>query len=225
MRVFHFDVSFYNILSGFLYFYYFFFLFAITDDDNAFVHGILTSDNLFDGTITTNLEQYYIEPSNKYSNDLHKTGVHSIVYKISDVEMHQMPHHHSHLLTTPPSNIPTTNGNNNHVNDAAAAIDVNDLKNANADDDDSVLDSSIKNIDNNNFVVRSATVAESKHCASEILRKKYKNEYKKRRKYDDKITDDINNYVNDGGIKLQKRNKRWLPDEVCYIIYNILLNS
>lgn len=50
------------------------------------VHGILTTDNLFDGTITTNFEHYYIEPSSKYSKDLHGNGVHSIVYKASDVE-------------------------------------------------------------------------------------------------------------------------------------------
>lgn len=50
------------------------------------VHGILTTDNLFDGTITTKFEHYYIEPSSKYSKDLHGNGVHSIVYKASDVE-------------------------------------------------------------------------------------------------------------------------------------------
>lgn len=50
------------------------------------VHGILTTDNLFDGTITTKFEHYYIEPSSKYSKELHGNGVHSIVYKASDVE-------------------------------------------------------------------------------------------------------------------------------------------
>lgn len=50
------------------------------------VHGILTTDNLFDGTITTKFEHYYIEPSSKYSKDLHGNGIHSIVYKASDVE-------------------------------------------------------------------------------------------------------------------------------------------
>ncbi|KAJ6640388.1 Disintegrin and metalloproteinase domain-containing protein 10, partial [Pseudolycoriella hygida] len=55
------------------------------NDENALVHGILTTANLFDGTITTKFEHYYIEPLSKYSNDLHGNGVHSIVYKASDV--------------------------------------------------------------------------------------------------------------------------------------------
>ena len=57
------------------------------DDENSHVHGILTSDNLFDGTIATQFEDYYVEPSLRYSTDLHKNGVHSIVYKLSDVKM------------------------------------------------------------------------------------------------------------------------------------------
>lgn len=59
----------------------------ITDDENSHVHGVLTSDNLFDGTISTNTEHFYIEPSHKYSKELPKTGVHSIIYKLSDVKM------------------------------------------------------------------------------------------------------------------------------------------
>lgn len=53
---------------------------------------MLTVDNLFDGTIITSSEQYYIEPSNKYSNQLHKNGVHTIIYKLSDVKMHHTNH-------------------------------------------------------------------------------------------------------------------------------------
>lgn len=48
---------------------------------------MLTADNLFDGTISTNSEHFYIEPSHKYSKELPKTGVHSIIYKLSDVKM------------------------------------------------------------------------------------------------------------------------------------------
>lgn len=48
---------------------------------------MLTADNLFDGTISTTTEHYYIEPAHKYSKDLPKTGVHSIIYKLSDVKM------------------------------------------------------------------------------------------------------------------------------------------
>jgi hypothetical protein len=48
---------------------------------------VLTADNLFDGTISTNTEHFYIEPSHRYSKELPKTGVHSIIYKLSDVKM------------------------------------------------------------------------------------------------------------------------------------------
>lgn len=63
-------------------------LYFFLDDENSHVHGVLTSDNLFDGTITTNFEDFYIEPSQKYSNQLHRKGVHTIIYKLSDVKMH-----------------------------------------------------------------------------------------------------------------------------------------
>lgn len=55
---------------------------------------MLTADNLFDGTISTATEHYYIEPSHKYSKDLPKTGVHSIIYKLSDVKMDINNHNH-----------------------------------------------------------------------------------------------------------------------------------
>lgn len=48
---------------------------------------MLTADNLFDGTISTNTEHFYIEPANKYSESLPRSGVHSIIYKLSDVKM------------------------------------------------------------------------------------------------------------------------------------------
>lgn len=48
---------------------------------------MLTADNLFDGTISTNTEHFYIEPAHKYSEDLSRRGVHSIIYKLSDVKM------------------------------------------------------------------------------------------------------------------------------------------
>lgn len=57
-----------------------------TDDENSHVHGILTSDNLFDGTISTKTEHFYIEPAKKYSKDLDKRGIHSVMYKVSDVK-------------------------------------------------------------------------------------------------------------------------------------------
>ncbi|GAB0087445.1 uncharacterized protein DMENIID0001_017470 [Sergentomyia squamirostris] len=58
------------------------------DDENSHVHGVLTSDNLFDGTISTNVETFYVEPARKYSKALDDAGVHSIVYKLSDVKSH-----------------------------------------------------------------------------------------------------------------------------------------
>ncbi|CRK88806.1 CLUMA_CG002530, isoform A [Clunio marinus] len=64
----------------------------LEDDENSHVHGVLTADNLFDGTIATNTEHFYIEPANKYSKDLSKTGVHSIIYKLSDVKMNLNNH-------------------------------------------------------------------------------------------------------------------------------------
>lgn len=66
------------------------------DHDDSIVHGILTEDGLFDGSILTPSESYYIEPASKYSNELTKNGIHTIVYKTSDVQM--LPHrsHTSH---------------------------------------------------------------------------------------------------------------------------------
>lgn len=57
------------------------------DDDNSHIEAVLTNGNLLDGTIITNTEQYYMEPSERYSSELAKSGIHSIVYKLSDVQM------------------------------------------------------------------------------------------------------------------------------------------
>lgn len=57
------------------------------DDENSHVHAVLTTDNLLDGTIETPSENFYIEPSHRYSEKLNETGVHSIIYKLSDVDM------------------------------------------------------------------------------------------------------------------------------------------
>uniref|UniRef100_A0A182P2X9 Uncharacterized protein n=1 Tax=Anopheles epiroticus TaxID=199890 RepID=A0A182P2X9_9DIPT len=66
------------------------------DDEHSHVHGVLTSDNLFDGTVVTNLEQYYIEPAARYSPELERRhGVHTVIYKLSDVKIHQN-HHGGH---------------------------------------------------------------------------------------------------------------------------------
>ncbi|XP_075149714.1 kuzbanian-like isoform X2 [Haematobia irritans] len=59
---------------------------SLEDDENSHIHAILTHDNLIDGTIETPTEHYYLEPSHRYSSDLKDAGVHSIIYKLSDVE-------------------------------------------------------------------------------------------------------------------------------------------
>uniref|UniRef100_A0A182MJ34 Uncharacterized protein n=1 Tax=Anopheles culicifacies TaxID=139723 RepID=A0A182MJ34_9DIPT len=72
-----------------------------TDDEHSHVHGVLTSDNLFDGTVVTNLEQYYIEPAARYSPELERRhGVHTVIYKLSDVKIHQNHHGHHRPLRT-----------------------------------------------------------------------------------------------------------------------------
>ncbi|XP_065354213.1 uncharacterized protein Kul [Calliphora vicina] len=60
---------------------------SLEDDENSHVHAILTKDNLLDGTIETPTENFYIEPSHRYSQQLNETGVHTIIYKMSDVDM------------------------------------------------------------------------------------------------------------------------------------------
>ncbi|XP_053679448.1 uncharacterized protein LOC128730426 [Anopheles nili] len=83
---------------------------TVEDDEHSHVHGVLTSDNLFDGTVVTNLEQYYIEPAARYSPELERRhGVHTVIYKLSDVKIHQNHHgHHRPLradVVNPPSNV------------------------------------------------------------------------------------------------------------------------
>lgn len=68
---------------------------SLEDDETAHVQAILTSDNLLDGTIETQAEHYYIEPAQRYSQQLAESGVHSIVYKLSDVNMQQHQQQHS----------------------------------------------------------------------------------------------------------------------------------
>ncbi|XP_030369201.1 uncharacterized protein LOC115620206 [Scaptodrosophila lebanonensis] len=60
---------------------------TLEDDESAHVQAILTSDNLLDGTIETHAEHYYLEPAHRYSQQLVESGIHSIVYKLSDVNM------------------------------------------------------------------------------------------------------------------------------------------
>lgn len=139
--------------------------FIFTDDEDTVVHGILTADHLFDGTITTKFEHFYVEPAHRYGQHI-GGGIHSIVYKVSDVEMPKQ-------MRSPQDD-------------------------ATADDD-------------------------HHYCASERLRKKLKNEFKRRRK-----TNEGGDAHIDGGVdkkraamvhKVQQqmnkiRRKRFLPEEV-----------
>lgn len=69
------------------------------DHDDSIVHGILTENNLFDGSIITPTENYYIEPASRYSSELNDNGIHTIVYKTSDV--HMLPHQKPPSSTDP----------------------------------------------------------------------------------------------------------------------------
>lgn len=63
----------------------------VSDDELAEVRGLVTEDGLFDGTISTRLEDFYIEPVSRYVKQ--NTSVphfHSIVYRSSDVYSPQL---------------------------------------------------------------------------------------------------------------------------------------
>ncbi|CAF4814165.1 unnamed protein product [Pieris macdunnoughi] len=72
----------------------------LEDDDSSHVYGVITSDGLFDGTIWTSSEEYYVEPLSRYNVD-HPT-MHSVIYRRSDVEHphsnRDATHCASHLL-------------------------------------------------------------------------------------------------------------------------------
>lgn len=64
---------------------------VISDDERTKVRGIITKDGLFDGTISTQFEEFYVEPISRYKeNWSHDTG-HTIVYKTSDVNHPDTP--------------------------------------------------------------------------------------------------------------------------------------
>lgn len=51
------------------------------------VQGVVTKDGLFDGSVVTRFEEYYIEPTSRYLNKNEDTSppYHSIAYRTSDV--------------------------------------------------------------------------------------------------------------------------------------------
>ncbi|KAF7403851.1 hypothetical protein HZH68_006645 [Vespula germanica] len=67
----------------------------ILKDENAVVQGVVTTDGLFDGTIATKFEEFYIEPTARYLDENEDTSptYHSIAYRTSDVTVppHPLP--------------------------------------------------------------------------------------------------------------------------------------
>lgn len=66
---------------------------TLEGDESAIVHGLVTSEGLFDGTVSTHLDHYYIEPVSRYLSS-NQSGeppptFHSIIYKDSDVRKPQ----------------------------------------------------------------------------------------------------------------------------------------
>ncbi|XP_017787235.1 PREDICTED: disintegrin and metalloproteinase domain-containing protein 10-like, partial [Nicrophorus vespilloides] len=61
---------------------------TLEDDEAASVSGIITSNGLFDGVVSTRLDDFYIEPLSRYlENGRNRSdAIHSIVYKASDVD-------------------------------------------------------------------------------------------------------------------------------------------
>lgn len=74
---------------------------SIAGDEFSSVHGVITSNGLFDGTVHTRREIYYIEPLHRYGKSHSK--IHSVIYKSSDV-IHPLSNKSlpcaSHLLHT-----------------------------------------------------------------------------------------------------------------------------
>ncbi|XP_048007245.1 uncharacterized protein LOC125242533 [Leguminivora glycinivorella] len=56
----------------------------LEDDETSEVYGVITADGLFDGTIWTATEEYYVEPLSRY--DAAHPSMHSVVYRRSDVD-------------------------------------------------------------------------------------------------------------------------------------------
>ncbi|XP_038223197.1 uncharacterized protein LOC119840581 [Zerene cesonia] len=72
----------------------------LEDDESSHVYGVITADGLFDGTIWTSTEEYYVEPLSRYNVD--HPNMHSVIYRRSDVDHphynRDISHCASHLL-------------------------------------------------------------------------------------------------------------------------------
>ncbi|XP_050669328.1 uncharacterized protein LOC126968374 [Leptidea sinapis] len=56
----------------------------LEDDESSHVYGVITAEGLFDGTIWTASEEYYVEPLTRYNFE--HPSMHSVIYRRSDVE-------------------------------------------------------------------------------------------------------------------------------------------
>ncbi|CAK1598538.1 unnamed protein product [Parnassius mnemosyne] len=66
-------------------------------DETSHVYGVITADGLFDGTIWTATEEYYVEPLSRYN--VEHPSMHSVIYRTSDVKKDgEGQHCASHLL-------------------------------------------------------------------------------------------------------------------------------
>ncbi|CAH1406553.1 unnamed protein product [Nezara viridula] len=63
--------------------------FAESHDEQAAVQGMVTAEGLFDGTITTGSQTYYVEPVSRYRQD--NPGYSSVVYRTADVIQPKAP--------------------------------------------------------------------------------------------------------------------------------------
>ncbi|XP_034948232.1 disintegrin and metalloproteinase domain-containing protein 10-like [Chelonus insularis] len=62
---------------------------SLEDDESSLVHGVITEDGLFDGTIITTTDEIYFEPTKRYKRlvqtEVDKMNHHTIAYRSSDV--------------------------------------------------------------------------------------------------------------------------------------------
>ncbi|KAL1518117.1 hypothetical protein ABEB36_001789 [Hypothenemus hampei] len=61
----------------------------LEDEENSDVHGIVTQNGLFEGTIHTPTDEFHVEPVNRYlisDNNIEEPTFHSIIYRIGDVK-------------------------------------------------------------------------------------------------------------------------------------------
>lgn len=65
---------------------------CVADDERTKVRGIITGEGLFDGTITTQFEEFYVEPLSRYREpSAAAADLHTVVYRISDVVQPRSP--------------------------------------------------------------------------------------------------------------------------------------